>query len=121
MPRAAATRRLSRVIAALPGEPGPARPLEAVAGDLIALLPANLGLVPPLPEKVAAAVARPDARHWIGLGAIALLTAIGLLASMHSPPGPGPTARSALQAGHALSATAGPVPRPAKTSGAGPT
>jgi len=110
MPLAAAIQRLSRLIAALPGEPGPARPIEAVAGDLIALLPASRGLVPPLPEKVAAAVAWPHARLGISLGALALLLAIGLLASMHSPPGPGGTARSESQAQHVPSATAVPVP-----------
>jgi len=116
MPRAGATQRLSRLITALPGEPGPTRPLEAVAGDLIALLPASRGLVPPLPEKVVAAVARPDARLAIGLGAIALLTAIGLFASMPSPPGPG---RSAPQA--RPTPTSAAVPSPVKTSAAGPT
>jgi hypothetical protein len=89
MPPPAAIARLSRLIAALPGEPGPARPLEAVSRDLIALLPSGPARVLPLPDKVAAAVGRPDARIGIGLCVIALLMAIGLLAAANVPPPPG--------------------------------
>ena len=118
MPRAGAAQRLSRLITALPGEPAAERPIETVACGLIALLPANRGLVPPLPEKVAAVVARPDARFGIGLGAIVCLTAIGLLALMQSAPETGRTAGSVSQAGPAASAVT--VPRLAKASDAGP-
>ena len=114
MSRDKAIQRLSRLIAALPGEPAAARPIEVVASGLIALLPANRGLVPPLPETVAAVVARPDARFGIGLGAIVFLIAMGLLALMQSTPETGRTAGSEPQAEHAASAAT--APRPAESA-----
>jgi hypothetical protein len=117
----AATQRLSRMIAALPGEPAPARPLEAIAGDLIALLPAGRGLVPPLPEAMAAAVGRPNGRLRFGLAATAVLAAIGLLVSLQSSQGPDRRPRTEPQAQHAPSETANPDSRPANTAGSGPT
>jgi len=110
MTRTEATQRLSRLIAALPGEPAAALPIEVVARGLIALLPTNRGLVPPLPEKVAAVVARPDARFGIGLGAIVLLTAIGMLTLMQSTPETRRAAGSEPQAGRATPAATTPSP-----------
>ncbi len=90
MPRKAAAARLSRLIAELPREPALDRPLEAVAGDLVALLPAGSAAVAPSPASIAVATASPDARLWMGLGAIAVLMTIGTLVANGLPSRPIP-------------------------------
>jgi hypothetical protein len=121
MPLAAATQRLSRMIAALPGEPSPARSLEAIAGDLIALLPAGRGIVPPLPEAMVAAVARPKARLGIGLAATAVLAVIGLLVAMQAPEGPERRMGSGPPTQHGPSDSAIPGGRSGQASSSRPT
>jgi hypothetical protein len=121
MSRVAAGARLSRLIAALPGEPAPNRPLEAVVSDLIALLPRGRGLVPPLPPNVATIAARPDARLGLGFCAVVLLTAIGLFITTQTPPGSGRPAGYGIAAPPVATPNTVATPRPAPTTASGPT
>jgi hypothetical protein len=86
MPRKAAAARLTRLIEELPREPAMDRPVEAIAGDLVALLPTGSTMSPPSAASIAVATASPDARLWMGLGAIAVLMTIGTLVANGLPP-----------------------------------
>jgi len=85
MSRDLATARLSRLIAALPGEPAPNRGVDAIAGELIALLPLSDSWKVATP----AAVAPENGRFGMALTALALMMAISLLCSTHLPQEPG--------------------------------
>jgi hypothetical protein len=87
-----ATARLCRLIAALPGGPASDRSVDAIAGELVALLPRIDKYAPPRndapPETAApAAVMTPIGRFGLGAVALALLMALSLLFSTHTPPG----------------------------------
>ena len=89
-----ATARLCGLIAALPGGPPSGRPVDAVAGELVALLPQTAKWGPPpkaAPPKTAPlrAVMTPSGRFALGVVALALLMAFSLLFSTHMPPGVG--------------------------------
>ena len=56
-------------IAALPGEPIADRPLDAIAGDLVALLPRTNTFASPSPPERPAALLSENARAGLALGA----------------------------------------------------
>jgi hypothetical protein len=104
MSRETATARLSKLIAALPGEAAWTRPVDAIAGDLVALLPHEKNATVALPRGLSAALPRHSKFGW-GMGALALLAMATLLLSSHS---------ALEQAGqtHAPAATALPLSSP---------
>ena len=97
MPQSQATARLCGLIAALPDGPLSGRPVDVVAGELVALLPqtarwdrpaqAVSPKTSPLP-----AVMTPNSRFVLGALALALLMAFSLLFSTHTLPGAGQNA-----------------------------
>jgi len=86
MPQDLATARLSRLIAALPGEPVSGRPLDAIAGELVALLPRSDKFAPPPDATSAADVVPPNVRFGLALSVLALAMTLSLLFSTHAPP-----------------------------------
>jgi hypothetical protein len=89
MSRDVATTRLSRLIAALPGEPTSDRSVDAIASELIALLPRTQDFARAAPgPAVLAAVVAPKARFVVAACALALMVAISLLVSTRAPSGP---------------------------------
>jgi hypothetical protein len=94
MSRDQATARLCGLIAALPGGPPSGRPVDAVAGELVALLPQTdkfaRSLKAASPETAAPAVVIiPNGRFRLGVVALALLIALSLVISTHTPSGTG--------------------------------
>ena len=91
MSRAKATARLCGLIAALPDGPPSGRPVDAIAGELVALLPQTdkFARSPKAasPETAASAVIIPNGRFGLVAVALALLIAFSLLFSPHTPPG----------------------------------
>jgi hypothetical protein len=92
MSQGMATARLGGLIAALPDGPPSSRPVDAVAGELVALLPQTAKWAPPpkaAPPKAAPllAVMTPNGRFGLGVVALALLMAFSLLFSTHTPLG----------------------------------
>ena len=95
MSQGQATARLSALIAALTDGPLSGRPVDVVAGELVALLPQRAKLARPAqasPPKTAPipAVMTPNSRFVLGALALALLVAFSLLFSTHTLPGMGP-------------------------------
>jgi hypothetical protein len=87
-----ATARLCGLIAALPDGPPSGRPVDAVAGELVALLPQTAKWAPTpkaAPPKMAPRLAVMTANSRFALGALALavLIAFSLLFSTHTPSG----------------------------------
>jgi len=98
MSQGQATARLCGLIAALPDGPPSGRPVDAVAGELAALLPQTAKWTPPpkaAPPKTAPlrAVMIPNGRFALGAVALAVLIALSLLFSTHTPPGAGQIGR----------------------------
>jgi hypothetical protein len=94
MSQGQATARLCGLIAALPDGPPSGRPVDAVAGELVALLPQTAKWAPPpkaARPKTAPplAVMTPNGRFALGAVALALLVMFSLLFSTHTPPGAG--------------------------------
>jgi hypothetical protein len=95
MSQGQATARLCGLIAALPDGPLSGRPVDAVAGELAALLPQKDNwarppkAAPPATAPILA-VMTPNGRFGLGAVALALLMAFSLLFSTHTPPGAGP-------------------------------
>jgi hypothetical protein len=99
MPQGQAMARLCGLIAALPDGPPSGRPVDAVAGELVALLPQTAKWAPPpkaappktAPRKTAPllAVITPNGRFALGVVALAIVIAFSLLFSTHTPPGAG--------------------------------
>jgi len=81
-----ATARLSRLIAALPGEPALGRRFDAIAGELVALLPRSDKFAPPPHATPAAVVVPLNVRFGLTLSALALVMTLSLLFSTHAPP-----------------------------------
>lgn len=88
MPRKMANARLTALIAALPGEPIAMAPVDAIAGELIALLPRANNQAPPLPRGLPRALRSENARAGVGLTALAMLVALALMVSAFHPPEP---------------------------------
>ncbi len=87
MSRDVATARLSRLIAALPGEPAPRGSVDAIAGKLVALLPRPDGHVSPSRKTAAlGAVVTPKVRFGIALCALVLMVALSVLSTTRLPP-----------------------------------
>jgi hypothetical protein len=94
MSQGQATARLRALIAALPDVPPSGRPIDAIAGELVALLPQTDRLPrppKPAPPKTAPilSVMTPNGRFGLGVVALALLIGFSLLFSTHTPPGAG--------------------------------
>jgi hypothetical protein len=89
MPQDLATARLSRLIAALPGEPLSGSPIEAIAGKLVALLPRSDKLAPPPDAMSPATVIPPNVRFGLALSALALVMAFFVLFPTLLPPASG--------------------------------
>jgi hypothetical protein len=90
MSRDAATARLSRLISALPGEPAARGSMDAIAGELIALLPRTAEPSLALAQSAApAAVVPQNVRLGVSLCALVVMMAVSLLFGTHSPPAPG--------------------------------
>ena len=94
MSQGQATARLSGLIAALPDGPPMGRPVDVVAGELVALLPQTAKW--DRPPKAASpktaplpAVMPPNGHFVLGALALALLLAFSLLFSTHTLPGAG--------------------------------
>jgi hypothetical protein len=94
MSRDQATARLRGLIVALPGGPPSDRSVDAIAGELVRLLPRIDKFA--LPPKAAsaetaapAAVMTQNGRFRLGAVALALLVAFSLLLSTHTPSGTG--------------------------------
>jgi hypothetical protein len=92
MTRGQATVRLCGLITALPDGPPSGRPFDAVAGELVALLPETAKWAPPPkagPPKMAPRLAfsTPNGRFAVATVALALLIAFSLLFSTHAPRG----------------------------------
>jgi hypothetical protein len=93
MSRGQATARLCGLIAALPGGPPTGRPVDAIGGELVALLP-RIDKFAPSHKAVSsetaapAVVMAPNGRFRLGAIALALLMAFSLL-STHTPSGTG--------------------------------
>ena len=85
MSRDLATARLSRLIAALPGEPALGRRFDAIAGELVALLPRSDKFAPPPHATPAAAVVPLNVRFGLALSALALVMTLSLLFSTQPP------------------------------------
>jgi hypothetical protein len=85
IPREAAARRLSALIAALSDEPITRLPVDKIVADLVALLPGDEVLAPRSHEP--SATACENARAVLAVGALVLLTALALLISAPQPPG----------------------------------
>jgi hypothetical protein len=79
MSRDMATARLSALIAALPGPPTSNRPVETIAGELVALLPST-DRSAPLPPRVEIS---DNLRYGLALGALAFLVAFSLAIATH--------------------------------------
>jgi hypothetical protein len=94
MSQGQATARLRGLIAALSDDPPSGRPIDAVAGELVALLPQTGKLDRPpkaSPPETAPlrAVMTPNGRFGLGVVALAILMAFSLLFSTHTLPGAG--------------------------------
>jgi hypothetical protein len=94
MSQSQATTRLCGLIAALPDGPPSGRPVDAVAGELVALLPQTAKWASPpkaAPPKTASllAVMTPNGRFTLVAVALALLIVLSLLFSTHTPPAAG--------------------------------
>jgi hypothetical protein len=92
MSQGQATARLCGLIAALSEGPPSGRPIDAIAGELVALLPQTDKLA--RPPKAASpktapilSVMTPNGRFGLGVVALALLMAFSLLFSTHTPLG----------------------------------
>jgi len=80
-PREMATARLAALIAALPAEATTKLPADAIAADLIGLLPRTNKLAPPsLPEPLGD-ISSENARAMLGFIGLALLVVIALIVS----------------------------------------
>jgi hypothetical protein len=92
MSQGQATARLCGLIAALPDGLPSGRPVDAIAGELVALLPQTDKLARP-PEAASPETATlltvmtPNGRFGLVAVALALLIAFSLLFSTHTPPG----------------------------------
>jgi len=107
MSRDVATARLSRLIAALPGEPTARGSADAIAGQLIALLPRTVGPAPELGQSAApAAVVPQKVRFGVALCALVVMIGISLLYSTHAPSAQG---HGSPRSGLAEDGAAGPV------------
>jgi hypothetical protein len=92
MSQGQATARLRGLIAALPDGPPSGRPIDAIAGELVALLPqkdrlARLPRAAPPETALILYVMSPNRRFGLAVVAFALLMAFSLLFSTHTPPG----------------------------------
>jgi hypothetical protein len=100
-----ATARLCGLIAALSEGLPLGRPIDAIAGELVALLPhkANWDRPPKAASPKTAplpAVMTPNSRFVLGALALALLVAFSLLFSTHTLPGMGPIGPPAADSDH---------------------
>jgi hypothetical protein len=89
-----AAARLRGLIAALPGGPPAGRSVDAIAGELVALLPqTNRSARPPKAASPKTtpipSVMTPNRRFVLGMVALAVLIALSLLFSTHTLPGGG--------------------------------
>ena len=91
MPRKKAKARLTALIVALPDEPIAALRLDAIASDLVALLPRANNFVPRPQSDVRRSE---NAQAWLGLSVLVVLTAMALIISAPQTQGPGPSANS---------------------------
>ena len=91
MSRKKAKARLTALIAALPGEPIAALPLDAIASDLVALLPRANNIVP---RSLSDVRRSENVQAWLGLSVLVVLTAMALIISAPQSQGPGPSANS---------------------------
>ena len=89
MPREMATARLAALITALPDESTTKLPADAIACDLIALLPPASKLAPPSQPESLADISSENARAMLGFIGLALLIAIALIVSAPQSRGPG--------------------------------
>jgi hypothetical protein len=89
MPREAATKRLTALIAALPRESSAELPSQTIAGDLVALLPRAASFNVALPESVFAAAGLPRPEVRFALSALAIVVAIAFALSVGLSPKPG--------------------------------
>ena len=88
MSRKKAQARLTELIAALPGEPIAALSLDAIASDLVALLPRANNIV----HRSLSDVRRSEnVQAWLGLSVLVVLTAMALIISAPQSQGPGPS------------------------------
>ena len=91
MSRKKAKARLTARIVALRDEPIAALPLDAIASDLVALLPRANDFV----FRSQSDVRRSEnAQAWLGLSVLVVLTAMALIISAPQSQGPGPSANS---------------------------
>ena len=91
MSRKKAKARLTAMIVALQDEPIAALPLDAIASDLVALLPRANDFVPRSQSDVRRSE---NAQAWLGLSVLVVLTAMALIISAPQSQGPGPSANS---------------------------
>jgi hypothetical protein len=91
MSKKKAKARLTAMIVALPGEPIAALPLDAIASDLVALLPCVNDFVTRSQSHVRRSE---NAQGWLGLSVLVVLTAMALIISAPHSQGPGPSANS---------------------------
>jgi hypothetical protein len=91
MSRKKAKARLTALIGALPNEPIAAIPLDAIAGDLVALLPRAINFVPRSPSDVRRSE---NVQAGLGLSVLVVLTAMALIISAPQSQGPDASANS---------------------------
>jgi len=91
MPRKKAKARLTALIVALPDEPIAALRLDAIASDLVALLPRANNFVPRPQSDVRRSE---NAQAWLGLSVLVVLTAMALIISAPQSQRPGPSTNS---------------------------
>jgi hypothetical protein len=89
MPREMATARLAALIAALPDEATTKLLADAIAADLIGLLPHASKLPPPSLPKPPGDISSENARAMLGFIGLALLVAFALIVSAPQSRGPG--------------------------------
>jgi hypothetical protein len=94
MSRETATARLSKLIAALPREPTWARPVGAIAGDLVALLPKKRDSAIDLPRSLSSVAPTQNARFGWTMCALTVYAVATILLSSHPAPGPERTGRA---------------------------
>jgi hypothetical protein len=83
MSREKATARLSLTIEKLPGGPKLDRPIAAIAGDLVALLPHANEMSSALPRGFNSVEFTKDSKMRWGMGAMLLLLVVAVLLSLH--------------------------------------